>query len=190
MLTTLLTALCSPNTHHIIITTSLRHLLLPLHTMPRGQTIKGVPGLDFGDKVFRPPAVNFLMDVSSHVILSQEGYQFGSRADDVAACIAEANLNRLLFSAKKHKDKWTGPKKEGKAAFLRAICEDLSDGTPGIVEFLLQAAMTARRRYRNRVKKEDKMKWWEEQDDVMGVPAVAAVEVLCRHEATLVKKGL
>ncbi|KAK7750542.1 hypothetical protein SLS62_007518 [Diatrype stigma] len=171
----------------------------------RVHTIKGVPGLDFGDKAFRPPAVNFLTDASSYQALSEAGHHFKSRADDMAACIAEANLNRLLLSAQKHKDLWTSTKvtgynkKEGKPAFFRAICEDLGDGTPGIVEFLLRAAMTARRRYRKRVREGEKIKPSErkvegeeggegEDEDVVQVPAVAAADVLCRHEATVMRK--
>lgn len=156
----------------------------------RATKITGVPGFDFGGKVFRAPAVDFLMDAGSHAILNEAGYTFRARVENATARTAEANLNRLLHTAVKHKDKWTS--KGDKPAFLRAICESLGDGSPGVIEFLLQAAMTARRRRRNHAKKRDEMKKKkeEEEEDMAPAPLVVAADKLCRHEAFMVAKGV
>lgn len=154
----------------------------------RAKKIMGVPGFDFGGKVFRAPAVDFLMDAGSHAILRETSYTFRARTSDIAACTAEANLNRLLHTALMHKDKWT--RKEDKPAFLQAICNSLGDGSPGIIEFLLRAAMTARRRHQNRAKKRDEMKKEEEGEDMALAPLVVAADKLCRHEAFMVARGV
>lgn len=151
-------------------------------TSNQPRTIAPVVGFDFGTKTIRGAAVDFLLDGSSHRTLKEAGYTFRAPVDDFVACVVEANLTRLFLSAVEHMGLWTGAGGPKKQAFLRATCGTLADGSPGLIQFLLQAAMTARRRYRKRAN----MKWEEDED---ACPAAAAADELCRHEAFLVGKG-
>ncbi|KAI0008350.1 hypothetical protein F4779DRAFT_618673 [Xylariaceae sp. FL0662B] len=70
----------------------------------------------------------------------------GSSSESHINDTIRGNLEKLLVTAVRHKDKWTAPNEKG--TFLTAIAEDLgSIASAGIIQLLLHMALTARGRY-------------------------------------------